>query len=345
MTPERILEDALRQGINEGIFTAGCAAVGVKDDVFGSICVGHAPLPEDAPTNEHTKFDMASLSKILGPTMIALRALEDGTLSLDETIGDFLPEAPQDKRDITVQMLMTHTAGFEAHFRMDQMLDSPEEALPLLLRHPLAEKPGTVPIYSCMGYITFGKMLERRFGKPLRVLAKERVFEPLGMAETSYCPDAGSICAATEIDPSTGKPIIGVVHDENARFLGGNSGNAGVFMPLTDGMRFAKMLSGMGNGYLRRETMKKAIHNYTKGQEEHRGLGFQIAGTELCFFSDRVPDTCFGHTGFTGTSMMVEPETGFWVVLLTNRVYPTRESAKMFPWRRKLHGDLWEAYR
>ena len=342
-TLQAFLEAKLAEGRQAGAFPAAAASIGVKDDVLARAFIGGAPLPEDAPVDAHTRFDMASLSKVLGPTMIALRALEDGQLSLDETIGDFFPAAPEDKRGITVRQLMTHTGGFNPSFRLDKLCQSPDEVLDCILRHPLDVPPGQEPHYSCMGYITLAKMLEQRFGESLKELAHKRVFEPLGMTETGYCPTSG-VFAATEVDPETGRPWIGVVHDENARFQGGISGNAGVFMPLCDGERFAAMLARMGGDYLRRETMSLAIRNYTPGCDEHRGLGFHLAGTEWNYMSDKVPDHCFGHTGFTGTSLMVEPDTGFWVLLLTNRVYPTRDSSALFPFRRKLHGECWTLY-
>ena len=338
------LSTMLAEGKRAGAFPAAAAAIGVKDQVLAKAFIGEAPLPGDASVDEHTRWDMASLSKVLGPTMVALKALEDGTLSLDERVGDFFPDAPEDKRNITVFMLMTHTGGFNPSFRLDRMLTDPKDVVDCILHYPLDETPGKRPIYSCMGYILFAKMLEKRFGKPLNELARERVFEPLGMGETGYCPDPAAQCAATVVDPASGKPWIGVVHDENARFQGGVSGNAGVFMPLRDGIRFASMLAQGGAGFLKPETLQKAIRNYTPGMDEHRGLGFHIAGTPDCFFSTGVPSRCFGHTGFTGTSLLVEPETGFWVLLLTNRVYPTRESAALFPFRRKLHAESWKAW-
>ena len=339
------LASLLAEGKETGCFPAAAAAIGVKEKVLAQACVGDAPEPGDAPVTAHTLWDMASLSKVLGPTMIALKAIENGALSLTERVGDFFPQAPADKRDITVFMLMTHTGGFNPSFRLDKLLKSPEQAVDCILSYPLDETPGKRPIYSCMGYILFAKMLEKRFGKPLNVLARERVFLPLGMEETGYCPEPGRQCAATEIDPETGKHWIGVVHDENARFLGGVSGNAGVFMPLCDGVRFAGMLSQMGKGFLKREALERAIKNYTPGQDEHRGLGFQIAGSPGCFFSVGVPDTCFGHTGFTGTSLLVEPDSGFWVLLLSNRVYPTRNTTALFPFRRKLHAESYQAWK
>ena len=339
------LESRLRQGLLEGCFPSAAAAMGVRGETLAMACVGEAPIPGAHPVDPHTRYDMASLSKVIGPTMIALISLEKGKLSLEETVGDFFPEAPEDKAGITVFQLMTHTGGFYPSFRLDSLVRDPGEVVSCILQHPLEEKPGVRPIYSCMGYILFAKMLEKRFGAPLDRLAREMVFAPLGLTETGYCPEPGAVCAATEVDPATGRPWIGIVHDENARFQKGVSGNAGVFMSLRDGILFAKMLARGGEGLLRPETLRMAIQNRTPGQEEHRGLGFHLAGTPDSFFSTDVPAGCFGHTGFTGTSLLVEPESGFWVMLLSNRVYPTRDSAALFPFRRKLHADAWKAFR
>ncbi len=338
---QKTLGNRLQEGLVSGCFPAAAAAVGVKRAVLARAFAGEAPLPGGDPVDDGTRFDMASLSKVLGPTMVVLKALERGQLRLEDRIGDFLPDAPADKRGITLFMLLTHTAGFSPFFRLDRLGIRPADAARAILDSPLVEKPGVRPIYSCMGYILLAKILERRFGRPLDVLALEWVFKPLGMAETGYRPSGGAICAATESDPATGSPLIGIVHDENARFLGGVAGNAGVFMPLRDGIRFAQMLADGGGGFLGRDTLALATRNYTPGEGQHRGLGFQLAGTPDCFFSAAVPDRAFGHTGFTGTSLMVEPESGFWVLLLTNRVCPTRENTRLFAFRRRLHADLW----
>lgn len=339
------LSEKLRLGVREGCFPSAAAAVGVKNHVLAEAFAGEAPVPGGTPVDAHTRYDMASLSKVIGTSMVALRAMEAGKLRLDERIVDFFPDAPADKADITVFRLMTHTGGFEPSFRLDRLLTDPEDAVRCILDYPLAEKPGVRPVYSCMGYILLGKMLEKRLGAPLNELADRMVFRPLGMAETCYCPDpASAVFAATEVDPVSGRPWTGVVHDENARFLRGISGNAGVFMSLSDGIRFASMLAAGGAGFLRPETLKAAEKNYTPGQEQHRGLGFQISGSPDCFLSTAVPEGTFGHTGFTGTSLLVEPESGFWVLLLTNRVYPTRDTAALFPFRRKLHAEAWTLF-
>lgn len=337
---QAFLDDILIQGLNEGCYPSACAAMGRGHTLLAQSCVGRVPLPDGQPADENTLYDMASMSKILGPTMLALKAVEDGELSLDEPITNYFDQVPEEKKSITIFHLMTHTAGFVPDFWLDECAASPEDAARCILERPLEAGVGEKPMYSCMGYILLGKLLEKRFGKPLKDLARERVFLPLGMEHTCYCPTEG-VFAATETDPKTGKPIIGVVHDENARFLQGNSGNAGVFMPLKDGIPIMGMLSMMGDGFLKRETMEKAIHNYTPGQEQHRGLGFQIAGSDKCFIGTEMPGNSFGHTGFTGTSCAIDPESGFWVLLLSNRVCPTRENVKLLPFRRKLHNEAW----
>ncbi len=340
------LKEKLEEGLRTGCFPSAAAAAGAGKRVLAKAFAGEAPVPGGSPVDEHTRYDMASLSKVIGTTMVALRAMEEGEIHLEERVGDFFPEAPEDKREITVFQLMTHTGGFEPSFRLDRMLTSPEEAVSCILNYPLAERPGIRPVYSCMGFILLGKMLEKRLGAPLNDLAERRVFEPLGMTETGYCPDpAGCVFAATEVDPVSGKPWTGVVHDENARFLRGISGNAGVFMSLRDGIRFAEMLASGGDGFLRPETPRRATVNYTPGQEEHRGLGFHLSGTELNFLGATLPEGTFGHTGFTGTSLLVEPKSGFWVILLSNRVYPTRDTSALFPFRRHLHEEAWKLFR
>ena len=244
---QSFLDTILQQGLEEGCFPSGCGAIGRGRQVLAQTCVGRVPLPDGQPADKHTLYDMASMSKILGPTMLALKAVENGEIHLQDHLSDYFDNVPEDKKAVTVYMLMTHTAGFEPAFWLSQYIASPEDAARCILDHPLAGVPGEKPMYSCMGYILLGKLLEKRYGEPLKDLARERVFTPLGMTHTGYCPtpDAG-VFAATEDDPETGRPIIGVVHDENARFLQGNSGNAGVFMPLCDGVRFTSMLSLMG---------------------------------------------------------------------------------------------------
>ncbi len=329
------LQQLLRQGVEEGCFPSAVAAVGAGSEVFLMAAAGDADLD--------TRFDMASMTKILSPTMLCLRALEEGDLTLDDTVTRFF-DAPPDKAAITVRQLMTHTGGFEPAFFLSEEIDDPKDAVRCLLSHPLVAPPDGTPRYSCMGTILLGKMLETLYGEPLDRLAHKRVFEPLGMHATCYNPTGGNI-APTEVDAETGIAWRGIVHDENARFLGGVSANAGVFSNIDDLCRYASMLSQKGAGFLSPATVRLAITNHTPGRELHRGLGFHLAGLSGSYFGDLFPGDSFGHTGFTGTSLAIDPGTGFFALLLTNRVHPTRANEKLFRFRRVFHNKTYATYR
>ncbi|MBR6570563.1 MAG: beta-lactamase family protein [Clostridia bacterium] len=339
---QKLLVSLLEEGVKKGCFPGGVAAVGCGDELLAVGCAGK--LCVDGPdVNLDTRYDMASLSKVLGPTMVALKMIENGQLALYDTIGDFIPDAPEDKKNITIIQLMTHTAGFNPAFWLENLCQTPADVLKVLMEKPLDYKPGTDVAYSCMGYITLAKVLETIGGKPLNELAQEMVFGPLGMAGTGYCPTGDNI-AATEVNPETGKAWVGIVHDENARFQGGVSGNAGVFSNIGDMIKFCTMLACGGKDYLTSAMLAKAIRCYTPGKDVHRGLGFHLAGTECNYLGDLMPDCSFGHTGFTGTSCGVDPTTGYYVILLTNRVHPTRDNLSQAPFRRRFHNAMYAQF-
>ncbi len=331
----------LEEGIRSGCFPCGAAAVGCGDTLFAMEVTGRISLPDGADATLATRYDMASCTKIMGATMLALQGLEQGKLTLDDTIGRYF-DAPEATRSITIRQLMTHTSGIVPHLLLQEQTDDPTQAVQVILHTPLAGEAG-VPRYSCMGYIVLGNILERIYGDSLDQLAKRRIFDPLGMTHTGYCP-TGDNFAATEIDPTTGRMLQGVVHDENARFLGGVSANAGIFSDIQDCVTFAQMLARHGTPLLTKATMDKAIHNYTPGFDVHRGLGFHLGGTECNYTGDLMPSCSFGHTGFTGTSIAVDPTTGFFAVLLTNRVHPSRENVSQLRFRRLFHNAAYSTF-
>ena len=340
MDMKGILEEFLDRGIREGCFPGAQAACGRGDEVF-ALCVKGVKELGGSEVDADTLFDMASLTKLLAPTMIALKAIDAGVITLYDTLGYWFDGAPEDKKDITVYQLMTHTGGFEPSFRLDKMGIRPEDAAQAILNSKLVSKPGEKVNYSCMGYILLGKLLEKAYGRDLKTLSDLMVFRPLGMTSTGYLPESGNV-AATEIDPNTGKAIKGVVHDENARFLGGISANAGVFSNVKDMILFCRMLANKGKGFVSPAVFEKATYCHTPDDtDSHRGLGFHLGGTEFNYMGDLFPACSFGHTGFTGTCIAVDPTTGFWVILLTNRVHPTRENFGLFRLRRALHNALY----
>lgn len=305
----------LQKGLADGVFPCYAAATGEWTS-FGGY---RALFPQKEILTEDTLFDMASLSKLIGTTCAALKLIEQGKLHLDDTVGMFFEDC-RGKEHITVHQLMTHSSGIKPHFPLWLRGIEARDAVHEILREPLGYETGTEVAYTCMGYILLGKMLETLEQEPLDLIVRRLVFDPLGMQNSFYNPPRERLCAATEGE------ICGVVHDENARFLNGVSGNAGVFCTLGDAVTFARMICAHGDGYLPRELFDMAVHNYTAGCREDRGLGFQ-----LCSFG-------YGHTGFTGTSIYANGET--YAVLLTNRVHPTRENGKLAPFRREFHKKI-----
>lgn len=333
MYPFSQVDALIRQGLEQGAYPAAAVAVGIGDKTYLKQTYGSCA--------QSTLFDMASCSKIIGATMIAFRFLEEGLLRLYDSVELFFPDAPADKKDITILQLLTHTAGIVPHFYLSDYAATPEEAARAILNYPLESAPGTAPSYTCMGYILLGKILESIGGAPLDVLAQKYVFDPMALAHTTYRP-TGDV-APTERDPETGELICGVVHDENARFLKGISANAGIFSDINDMERFAKMLALGGKlpgeeAYLSPAMLRTALVNRTPNSTgEFRGLGFNLAHSPKNFLGDLMSSRAYGHTGFTGTSFAIDPETGLWVVLLTNRVCPTRENVKLIRLRSLIH--------
>lgn len=333
------INSLLFSGISSGAYPCFAAAVGRGEDVLYYDYGGNrALLPDILPVTEDTLFDMASLSKLVGTTMACLRMIEEGKISTDDTLDKFF-ENCFGKEKMTLLRLLTHTSGIPAHFPMYREKD-PSKAAQYILSHPLVYESGTKTVYSCMGFILLGKILEQVEGKPLDEIVAQKVFVPLGMENSFYNPPVDRPCAATEKDVFGGGIVCGVVHDENARFLGGVSGNAGIFCTLGDTVKFAAMLSNRGKGYISASLFEKAVTDYTPAFSESRGLGFQLFGNKPFPGGSKMSVGSYGHTGFTGTSLYVDNKTGVYAILLTNRVHPTRENMGLFPVRREFYDTV-----
>ena len=327
-------QKALDDGIAAGAFPCYAAAVGCGDEMyFRSVGGLRAHFPSPLPLTDDALFDMASLTKLMGTTMAALRLIDRGALRLTDTLGAYFEHCCGKER-ITVFDLMTHSSGLSAHLPLWQMGITPENAADTILSSELKYPTGSKVIYSCMGYILLGKLLERLCGEPLESIVHREVLVPLGLRDTCYNPAPDRICVATEKKAGSEHYICGHVHDENAHFIGGVSGNAGLFSTLRDTARFAAMLSRHGEGYLSRELFDLAITDHTTFDEDARGLGFDL------YRSGTYPGGCqmsrgsYGHTGFTGTTLYVDRDSGVYTLLLTNRVHFGRPNEIYSPHRR-----------
>lgn len=343
------VDKLIQSGLEDNTFPGAAISVGDKNgEIYRKIYGFRQIVPTTKPMEQDTMFDVASLTKIVPTTMIALRLIQDGKLNLSASLGEFF-NAQEDKRGITISHLMTHTSGMPAHVLLQDLVKSPKDAIDYLLGIDLLDAPGKAVVYSCLGFILLGKICETLGGENLSTLAKKWVFDPLGLKTAGYCPDKSNSFAVTEFDHEASVWLEGTVHDENARFLGGVSANAGMFANIQEMATLAMMLANKGSlgdaVIVQKPVFEHAIKNHTTHCPEGRGLGFEVKSTELISCGEVFPVGSYGHTGFTGTSLWVDIETSQYVVFLTNRVHPTRENIQHIPFRRKLHDLCAREYR
>jgi CubicO group peptidase (beta-lactamase class C family) len=293
--------------------------------------------PGSAAVTDSTLFDLASITKVVATTTAAMILEEEGRLDLDRTVASYLPEfADSTKRAITVRMLLTHRGGLEAFAALYRDFRGRQQYLEQINARPLRAVPGTTTVYSDWDLILLQLIIERITGQELDAFVRERIFAPLGMRETGYRPGVPrDRIAATERDTARGGLIWGEVHDPNAWAIGGVAGHAGLFGSARDLAVFAQMLLNGGEYGAVRILRPQTIARWTAPQVagSSRALGWDTPSGESSagrFFSTR----SFGHTGYTGTSMWVDPERGLFVILLTTRVNPTAENQKQAPLRR-----------
>jgi len=316
--------------MKDGFFPGAAISIGDKNgEIFRNHYGFRALYPEKLPLRQSTLFDLASLTKIISTTMVTLALVEGGKLSLDDTLGIFL-DTPEEKQNISIRHLMTHTSGLPAHKPLYDLAKTPGDVYCKILEQPILSSIGTNVIYSCLGFILLGKICETVGNASLDELAHNYVFKPLGLKTATYNPCAVPYrFAATEYCSLLSKHLCGVVHDENARFMGGVSGNAGIFADINDCATLAVMFAQKGKGIVSQAVFETAIQNHTSHCSEGRGLGFAIKESAYGSF--------YGHTGFTGTSILVDAKTSQYIVFLTNRVHPTRDNNRLADFRGILH--------
>jgi beta-glucosidase-like glycosyl hydrolase/CubicO group peptidase (beta-lactamase class C family) len=346
----------LEKAIADKAFPGATLAVGYRGRVavhaFGKLSYD-AKSPAVQP---NTMYDIASLTKVVATTTLAAKLVEGDfavPLDLDAKVERYLPEwasgpQPEWRHGVTVRHLMTHTSGLPAFKEYWRTSTSKAETLSRIFAEPLESEPGTKMLYSDLGIILMAEIIERLTGRKLDDLAHSFVFNPLGIKDTMFRPPKKlwRSIAPTEFDSQLRKrPVQGEVHDENAYSIGGVSGHAGIFSTAADLAAFCQMMLNGGiyanQRILRRETVAKftAPQSLAGGA---RALGWVIPTENTSsghFFSPH----SYGHTGFTGTSMWIDPDHQVFVVLLTNRVHPTRENQKIAQVRPELHDAVMKA--
>jgi CubicO group peptidase (beta-lactamase class C family) len=277
-------------------------------------------------TADRSIYDLASLTKVVGTTTAAMVLYDQGRLDLEAPVSTYLPAFSGGWKDsVTVRHLLTHRSGLPAGRDLWRIARTPDEARAAVLSTPLECKPGQCYIYSDLGADILGFVIEAVAGESLDVFLHDKVFEPLGMNDTFFRP-ADSLTyriAPTEIAPPRGYPLQGEVHDENAYALGGVAGHAGLFSTAADLSIFAQMMLNGGSYNGVRILSDTTVALFTHRAAGTRALGWDTAdgdGGSGKFLDSRA----YGHTGYTGTSIWIDPERQMFVLLLTNRVHAAR---------------------
>ncbi len=328
----------LTRAVADSAFPGAYAVVGDSSGATLGFGAGRIDWALDAPRPDSTTlWDLASLTKVVGTTSAMLQLVAAGRVVLDSPVVRYLPAfAPADapgKARITVRQLMTHSSGMPPWRPLYKEATDPAGALALAL----ATKPDTAPglryVYSDLNFITLGALVARVTGEPLDAYLQRHVFAPLGMRETRYQPPAAERAriAPTEFDPWRQRKLRGEVHDENAAALGGVSGHAGLFSTGPDLARLARAYLNGGTLDGHRVFDSATVALFTRAQDttiSRRALGWETptGGNSAGHYLSR---RAFGHTGFTGTSMWMDPARGIYIILLTNRVNPTRMNTKI----------------
>nr|WP_303652665.1 exo-beta-N-acetylmuramidase NamZ domain-containing protein [Paludisphaera mucosa] len=304
--------------------------------------------PTAEPMTRDAVFDMASLTKPIATATSVLVLIEEGKLRPSDPIVKYFPELDNHgKGKITVEHLLRHRAGLIPDNAIDDYKDGPEAAWKKIAELQPVARPGAKFIYSDVGYIILGKLVEKVSGQPLDVFAAERVFRPAGMADAHFRPLAGDAAGRPAVDriaptEKEGEAFLrGVVHDPRSRALGGVAGHAGLFATADDLATYARMLLDDGlapNGarILSPLAVRRMADPADTPENQRRGLGWDVATSYSSPRGELFGPSSFGHTGFTGTSLWIDPETQTFVILLTSRLHPTGKGPSPIALRRDL---------
>jgi len=331
----------------DSAFPGAVLAVGRHGRLALLAAVGHYSDGDDRPVEPETVYDLASLTKVIGLTTACMILVREGKLDLDAPVQRYVPEfRGPDKDKVTIRLLLTHSAGLAADLPLFDSTHSRAAALTMVDTSPLLWAPGTRFVYSDLSAIVLMQAVERISGQPLDAYLAARVFAPLGMGATRFNPPPAWLdhIAPTELDTMFRHHLLrGEVHDESAARLGGVSGNAGLFSDAPDLARFATWLMGVRTGVLTpgqgpgvnpTVLTSETVQAFTTRQNippgSSRALGWDTpSDSGYSSAGSKLSRRSFGHTGYTGTSIWMDPDNDLYVILLSNRVNPTRANTKI----------------
>jgi uncharacterized protein YbbC (DUF1343 family)/CubicO group peptidase (beta-lactamase class C family) len=326
------IDRAINKAIEEGKLPGAVVLIGHDGQVVYRKAYGKralVPVPEQMTVD--TVFDMASLTKIVATTSSLMKLFEEGRFRLDDPITKYIPEFQGGKSPITIRNLFTHFSGLQPDLPLDKPWTGYETGIHMACTDPPAGAPAAHFVYSDINFILLGELVHRLSGQMLPDYARDNIFKPLDMRETMFQPPASLVprIAPTERLTPGSLPLRGVVHDPTARNMGGVAGHAGLFSTADDMARFAQMILNGGELNGVRVLSPAVIQKFTEPQSPPdqailRGLGWDIDSPLSGNRGELFPIGSFGHTGFTGTSLWIDPSSKTFVILLANSVHPMR---------------------
>jgi len=342
---DTIMEKAIQDSVTPGaVLLVARNGVIAYHKAFGT----YSYDPYSRKVNPGSIYDMASITKVAATTISIMKLYDEGKIDLDDPVAKYIPKFAQNgKGGVTIKNLLLHNSGLPSWKPFFKLCKTPNEILDSIYAQPLVYKTGDSTVYSDLGFITLGKIVEVVTGMPLEQYVSKTFYIPLGMKSTTFLPPKGWIdnIAPTEYDSSLGGFVHGVVHDENARALGGVSGHAGLFSNARDLAVLMQMILNRGEYGGKRFFKNETVELFIKRWANNRGLGWDNALSPYgkSALDGAFGENAFGHTGFTGTSVYVYPEKNLIAVLLTNRVHPTRANNKHIQLRKIVHKAIAEA--
>ena len=323
---DNILEEAVRKDVIPGaVVLVGHNGQIVYQKAYGN----RALVPQREQMTLDTVFDVASLTKVIATTSSVMKLVEQGKLRIADPVTRYLPEFQGGKSEITIRQLLTHCSGMRPDLDLEPNWTGYQTGIDKALVDQPTSPPGTKFVYSDINFILLGEIVRRVGGRPLPEFAHSEIFAPLGMNDTTYLPNISirSRIAPTEIVRGMTEPLRGVVHDPTTRFMEGIAGHAGLFSTASDLAKFAEMMLGGGERDGVRIFSPLTVKLFTSPQSppeltDVRGLGWDIHSRFSGNRGDLFPIGSYGHTGFTGTSIWIDPSSNSYVILLSNSVHP-----------------------
>ena len=336
--------------MERGLYPAAVVVIGRRDSVLYARGYGHFTWQRASPvpTPDSTYWDIASITKVLGTTSAAMRLVDAGRLSLAAPVRSYLPRFSGGLRDrVTVRMLLDHTSGLRSYVPFYKHARTRAAAIGLLYSESPVRPPGEMAEYSDLNALLLGLVVESVSGMPLEGLVAREVFEPLELRHTTYRPPAAVQRRAVPTALWRGQPIQGKVNDQNAVVFGGVAGHAGIFSTGMDLARYAQVWLRGGAGPTGQWVSPSTIHLFlTRGPNSGpRLLGWdtpELNGDDPSVFGTLISDAAYGHTGFTGAELWIDPTRDLFLVFLTNRTFDPKEKDSIHGLR-SIRGELSDA--